>query len=152
VNFNAINTGAPFDILNPNIFAPTSNFDENRNRFRIRARLGMEADLFNGATAGLRIGTGENSSPVSQNQTLGGSGGNFSKYGVWLDRAYLKYQPREEIALTFGRMDNPFYAPTDLVWYKDLGFDGVAAQAKYRLTEWFIPFAVGGAFPIFNTD
>src|SRR5262249_38750722 len=65
---------------------------------------------------------------------------------------FMKYQPVEDFAVTIGRMDNPFFSPTDLVWYKDIGFDGVAAQAKYEFTDWFTPFAVGGAFPIFNTD
>jgi opacity protein-like surface antigen len=39
-----------------------------------------------------------------------------------------------------------------LVWYKDLGFDGFAIQAKHEVAEGFTPFFVGGAFPVFNTD
>jgi len=91
VNYNAINTGNPYDLnVNTNpYFWPTYNTSEGRNRARLRARLGMDADLFNGFTAGLRIATGDSSSPVSFNQSLGGSGGNFSKYGVWLDRAFV---------------------------------------------------------------
>ena len=58
---------------------------------------------------GLRIATGDNNSPVSFNQTLGGSGGNFSKYSIWLDRAFIKYQPCEDVSLSAGRFDNPFF-------------------------------------------
>jgi hypothetical protein len=153
VNYNAINTGSPYDVsANQTAFWPTYDVDQNRNRARLRARLGMEADLYEGFTAGLRIGTGENGSPVSQNQTMGASGGNFSKYGAWLDRAYIKYRPLEEITLNVGRFDNPFFSPSDLIWAKDLGFDGIALQAKYDVSPWFTPFAVAGAFPIFNTD
>ncbi|MBV9979801.1 putative porin [Bradyrhizobium sp.] len=157
VNFNAINTGSPFledniNAVNP-YFPPTYNTTQDRNRFRFRARLGLDADLFNGFTAGLRIATGENSSPVSTNQTFGASGGNFSKYALWLDRAFLNYQAfQDDFVLSFGRFDNPFWSPTDLVWYKDIGFDGFAAQAKYELFDRFTPFAVAGAFPVFNTD
>ena len=47
-------------------------------------------------TAGFRIATGENNSPVSTNQSLGlanqAQGGNFSKYAIWLDRAFLRYE------------------------------------------------------------
>ena len=155
INFNAINTGSPYDlsqITNP-YGAPTYDATQDRNQFRLRGRLGMEADLLYGFTAGLRIATGENNSPVSTNQTFGTGGGNFSKYGVWLDRGYINWQGwNGDLALSAGRFDNPFWSPTDLVWYRELGFDGFAVQAKHEVWEGFTPFAVGGAFPIYNTD
>jgi hypothetical protein len=153
-NFNAVNTGSPYDV-NSNSFGPTYDATQNRQQFRLRARLGMEADLLNGFSAGIRIATGENSSPVSTNQTLGAStsGGDFSKYALWLDRGFLKYQGwGDNLVVSAGRIDNPFWSPTDLVWYKELGFDGLAVQGKYQLTEAITPFAVAGAFPIYNTD
>lgn len=153
VNFNAINTGSPYDATKANpYYYPTYDVSQDRNQFRFRGRLGMVADLHEGFTAGLRIAGGENNSPVSQNQTFGANGGNFSKYALWIDRAYMKYQPIDDFALTAGRMDNPFWSPTDLVWYRDIGFDGFAAQAKYEVFEGVTPFVAGGAFPIFNTD
>ena len=155
-NFNAINTGNPFLEDNNNAinqyFPPTYNTTQDRNRFRFRARLGADVDLFEGFTAGLRIATGDSSSPVSTNQTFGGNGGDFSKYSLWLDRAFIKYQPVQDFVGSVGRFDNPFWSPTDLVWYKELGFDGFAVQAKHEVLEGFTPFFVGGAFPIFNTD
>lgn len=153
-NFNAINTGSPFneDVATSPYFPPTYNATQDRNRFRFRARLGADVDLFEGFTAGLRIATGENSSPVSTNQTFGANGGNFSKYALWLDRAFVKYEPVRDFVASVGRFDNPFWSPTDLVWYKDLGFDGFAIQAKQEVAEGFTPFFVGGAFPVFNTD
>ena len=158
-NYNAINTGSPFLEGNGTIantyFPPTYNTSQNRDRFRLRARLGLDADIYDGFTAGLRIATGENSSPVSTNQSFGASssGGNFSKYSLWLDRAYLRYQVwNDSLVVSGGRIDNPFWSPTDLVWYKDLGFDGFAIQARYRVADSFKPFAVVGAFPIYNTD
>lgn len=155
INFNAINTGSPYDlslITNP-YGAPTYDATQDRNQFRLRGRLGMEADLLYGFTAGLRIATGENNSPVSTNQTFGTGGGNFSKYGVWLDRGYINWQGwNGDLSLSAGRFDNPFWSPTDLVWYRELGFDGFAVQAKHEVWEGFTPFAVGGAFPIYNTD
>jgi hypothetical protein len=152
-NFNAINTGSPIDESLKNF--PTYNTSKNRNQFRFRARLGADVDLFNGFSAGLRIASGENSSPVSTNQTFGAStsGGDFSKYALWLDRAFLKYQGwGDNLVLSAGRFDNPFWSPTDLVWYKDIGFDGFAVQGKYQLTEAITPFVVAGAFPIYNSD
>jgi hypothetical protein len=65
----------------------------------------------------------------------------------------LKYQAwGDNLNVSLGRFDNPFWSPTELAWHRDLGFDGAAVQAKYELFEGFTPFAVAGAFPIYNTD
>ncbi|TCU76719.1 putative porin [Bradyrhizobium sp. R2.2-H] len=152
-NFNAINTGNPFDvsnISNPNTY-PSYNADQDRHRQRLRARIGLEAQLFDGFSSGIRIATGENSGPVSFNQTMGGSGGNFSKYAIWLDRAYIKYSPTNDMTFSAGRFDNPFFTATDLVYHRDLGFDGFAAQGRYEVMPGVTPFVVAGAFPIYNT-
>jgi hypothetical protein len=157
-NFNAINTGAPFDVSGF-VFSPQLNVDQNRQRIRLRARLGAEVDLNGGFTAGVRIATGETNSPVSQNQSFGlanqTQGGNFSKYAIWLDRGFLKYQmggiPAKDLSVTIGRFDNPFFA-TSIIWADDLGFDGAALQAKYQVAKGVTPFVAGGAFPVFNTD
>lgn len=163
IDYNAINTGSPYDLARANLYwPPFYNTTQNRDRFRLRARLGMEADLFEGFTAGMRVATGSDSSPVSTNQTLGGSGGNFSKYSLWLDRAFVKFEPFKNpyfegygapnsVAITAGRFDNPFWSPTELVWDNDLGFDGIAIQARQEINPGFVPFIVAGAFPIFNT-
>ncbi len=160
-NFNAINTGTPYDVSKGNInFPPQLNVDQDRNRFRLRARLGVLADLGDGFTLGMRIATGENDSPVSENQTLGGApsgtqGGNFSKYAIWLDRSYLSYKPalgdRLALNLEAGRFDNPFFS-TNLLWADDLGFDGVVAMASYKTDDGLTPFFTAGAFPVYNTD
>lgn len=156
-NFNAINTGAPFDVTG-NQFAPQLNVDQNRNRFRIRARLGIDVDLGENFTSGFRIATGSDNSPTSTNQTLGqaaGQGGNFSKYAIWLDRAFLKYElgagTSRNLQLLVGRFDNPFFS-TPVIWDDDLGFDGVALRAKYEVFPGVTPFLNGGAFPVYNTD
>jgi len=157
-NFNAINTGKPFDVSGTT-FSPQYNVDQERRRARLRARFGIEADLSDGFTAGVRIGTGENNSPVSANQSLGlasqGQGGNFSKYAIWLDRGYLRYelgsQPTKNLSIYAGRFDNPFFSTTT-VWSNELGFDGLALRARYEVARGFTPFLAGGAFPVFNTD
>ncbi|MCE9520202.1 MAG: putative porin, partial [Verrucomicrobia bacterium] len=131
-----------------------------------------------------RIGTGDSNSPVSMNQTLGlannAQGGNFSKYSLWLDRGFIKYEvggsprytekteldadgktlhtvmvPHESrglLSLTFGRFDNPFFSTSEMIWDEDVGFDGLAIKGRYEITKGVTPFFVAGLFPIFNTD
>jgi hypothetical protein len=158
-NFNAINTGAPFDISGT-VFSPQLNVDQDRQRLRLRLRFGAEADLGNGFSAGLRLATGENNSPTSTNQSLGAAGsshqgGQFSKYAIWLDRGFLKYEygglPSKNLAISLGRFDNPFFS-TEILWDDDIGFDGLALQARYEVLRGFTPFFAGGAFPVYNTD
>ncbi|MFZ2870727.1 putative porin, partial [Zavarzinia sp.] len=155
-NFNAINTGSPYDVSTGNAnLPPQLNVDQDRERARLRARLGVAADLGDGFSTGLRVATGDGSSPVSTNQSLGGSGGNFSKYAIWLDRAYIRYKGDVADGLGLvvdgGRFDNPFFA-TDLIWDDDIGFDGLALAGAYDLGGSVKPFGVLGAFPVYNTD
>ncbi len=157
-DFNAINTGSPFDVAG-NVFSPQLNADQDRQRFRLRVRLGIEANLGEGFTAGMRIATGSDNSPVSTNQSLGstfnGQGGNFSKYAIWLDRGFIKYQAgagvNKNLSLLFGRFENPFFS-TEIIWDDDLGFDGLAATARYELKEGVTAFGAAGAFPVYNTS
>jgi hypothetical protein len=159
-NYNAIDTGAPFNFgsNNPN-FPPSYNVDQDRNRLRFRARIGADIDLGQNFTAGMRVATGSDDSPVTENQTLGGAnsaqGGNFGKYQIWLDRAFIKYEmgatPDKDLSFTIGRFDNPFFH-TSMIWADDLGFDGAVVQARYKVADGVTPFFVAGGFPVFNTD
>jgi hypothetical protein len=153
-NFNAINTGQPFD-TSGNQFSPQYNVDQDRERFRLRARLGTDVMIGDGFNAGFRIATGDSNTPTSTNQTLGSSGGNFSKYAVWLDRAFLSYDagPGDGQELTFliGRFDNPFFS-TDISWDNDLGFDGLAMRGKVKINDSVSTFFTAGYFPVYNTD
>jgi hypothetical protein len=160
-NFNAINTGAPFDSAGTQ-FAPQLNVDQNRNQFKLRARFGADIAMADHFSSGFRIATGQNNSPTSTNQGMGtassatqGQGGNFSKYAIWLDRAFLRYDSKYEDLLSatawVGRFDNPFFY-TPLIWDDDLGFDGIAATVKGNVTEGLQVFTTGGAFVVYNTD
>jgi len=160
-NFNAINTGAPFDTTGTQ-FAPQLNVDQNRNQYLLRARFGMDFAMSENFSSGFRVATGSNNSPVSTNQGMGvansatqGQGGNFSKYAIWLDRAFMRYDfaVTEAIKSTAwaGRFENPFFS-TRLTWDDDLGFDGAALTTKANITENFALFGTGGAFVVYNTD
>lgn len=154
-DFNAINRGNPYDASasNPN-FAPQRNVDQARDRLILRLRLGADVDLGEDFTAGMRIATGNDASPVTANQSLGQNGG-FSKYALWLDRGFLKYEPLRgdglNLSVTGGRMDNPFFGSM-MMWDEDLGFDGFALKTKMKVGEHLEPFVNAGLFPIFNTD
>jgi hypothetical protein len=153
-NFNAINTGAPFDVSGTQ-FSPQLNVDEDRNRFRFRFRAGAAFDLEDGFSGGFRVATGDSNSPTSTNQSFGTNGGNFSKYQLWLDRAFLSYnfgkQLDADMNVDIGRFDNPFFA-SEVMWDEDVGMDGIALRGSHEICDGVKIFGTGGAFPIFNTD
>jgi putative porin len=148
-DFNGINNNGPwnFNDVSTDRFL---NVDTPRTRPRLRARLGVDADVGQGFTSEVRLGTGDSNAPVSSNQTLG-SPGFFSKYQFWLDRAFLRYGLAQD-ALTFevGRFGNPFFA-TELVWADVVNFDGLAMTGRTRLAEGFGAFIAAGVFPLYTT-
>jgi len=160
-NFNAINTGLPFDTTG-NQFAPQLNADQNRTQFRIRARFGIDFNMGENFTSGFRVATGQTNSPVSTNQSMGlansatqGQGGNFSKYAIWLDRAFIRYDlplgDKPLLTAWAGRFDNPFLS-TRLIWDESIGFDGIAGKLQYEVLPGLTPFVTAGAFVVYNTD
>jgi polyhydroxyalkanoate synthesis regulator phasin len=152
-NFAAINSGSPFDTTGT-VFSPQYNVDQDRYRPRLRARAGAEILLGEGFNAGLRVATGDSNSPTSPNQTLGGGEGNFSKYNLWLDRAFITYDAGpgdgEELLFMAGRFDNPFFN-SEVIFDDDLGFDGLAVRANVKATDDLSIFGSMGFFPVFNT-
>jgi hypothetical protein len=153
-NFASINGGSPFDIAsyqNGSAASPAIlNTTQDRNRFRLRARFGVEAQLADSVTANIRIGTGDPNGPVATNATLGENGA-FSQYAIFLDRAYIAFQPDPHLTIEAGRTPNPF-STTDILFYGELAFDGVSAHYQHGILPGLDAYVTAGAFPLFNTD
>lgn len=148
IDFQDFNNDGPYDV-NTNTQAqlpPLLNAREDRkNRFRIRARLGIEAALSEQWSAGIRLASGSDDSPVSTTQTLGGG---MSKKDIWLDQTWLRWQAKRGDSITLGRASSPFVA-TDMLYSNDLNFDGVSATiAPIELSENFALFGALGAFAL----
>lgn len=126
-----------------------NNTTEDRDRFRLRARLGINAKITPSISAGLRLATGGSTDPVSTNQTLGqyANKSNFS-----LDRAFLKAHSDDVLpwlTVSAGRIPNPWFS-TDLLWDDDLNFEGAALHVDpyAQSPNVWRPFGTFGAFPM----
>jgi hypothetical protein len=140
---------ADFGTFRSTALTPTANTTEDRDRQRVRARLGVIARINADFSAGIRLATGSATDRVSTNQTLGQ---NFNKNTFLLDRAYLKYELPEWVSVSAGRIPNPWFG-TDLVWDDDLNFEGIAATLSNRNSvRAFQPFLTFGAFPMREDD
>jgi hypothetical protein len=126
-----------------------TNTTEDRDRYRLRARLGLAARATQELAFAVRLATGSQSDPVSTNQTLG----QYSNKSTFsLDRAFLKAHSEEtlpSLTLSAGRIPNPWFS-TDLLWDDDVNFEGAALlyDPRAQSAGTWRPFATLGAFAV----
>ena len=131
----------------------TNDSSEAWNRMRIRARFGFDATVGDTVTVGMGLatgGVGTGGNPGSENQTLG----NYeSRSTVGFDRAYIAYHPLSWFTLTGGRLGNPFFKPTTLIWATDVSLEGLAAlfDTSHFTHGWSL-FGTAGIFPVLEND
>ncbi len=113
------------------------NTREDRNRFLGRGRFGLTARITDEVQAGIRIATGSVTNPVSQNVVLGDYENNKA---LALDLLYLRWRPIANLSLWGGRMPNPFFY-TDMVWDKDVNFDGLSLNYTLGIHNRYALFA-----------
>ncbi len=128
LNFYGINNAGGIVKAGQNAF---ENVSVDRARFRGRARFAVDSDITDSITAGMRIATGNTSDLVSETQTLDGT----APYQFGLDELYIRLDERNAqkfpwLSIVGGRFLNPWAAPTDLVFHKDLTFEGVALTGR----------------------
>jgi hypothetical protein len=133
LNYYAINQAGSVTKAGQNAF---ENVSEDRARFRGRARLAFESDISDSITAGIRLATGNTSDLVSETQTLDGT----SPYQFGVDELYIRLDERNAqrfpwLSVVGGRFLNPYGTPTDLIFHKDLTFEGVAMTARLGLGD-----------------
>lgn len=100
---------------------------DTRYRHRLRARVGIEANVSVTTKIGLQLATGSDD-PVSTNQTLDNG---FSTKNLMLDLAYfeMKYEAVPGLKIKGGKFKNPFFKPgkSELLWDSDGNPEGGAA-------------------------
>lgn len=132
------------DFVQPSNLDLILNSKTDRTMLRVRARLGFLAKVAEDVDATVALATGTTTNPVSTNQTLGDS---LNKKTFTLDQANLRWKPLESLVLWGGRFPNPWFS-TDMVWDRDINFDGIAVQYQPKVSDSWGLFLNGGAFPI----
>lgn len=99
-----------------------------RDRFRLRGRIGLLANVADEISGTLRLATGNSDNPISTNQTLGDT---FTSKTINLDWAYLTLKPGKTFGLEPGRFSitaGKFGINTqrfsELVWDDDVSPEG----------------------------
>lgn len=105
---------------------------KNRDRQRIRARLGAYTEINPQVNTGIRIATGGSDDARSTNQDLDNY---FDKKQLWLDMAYVDYHPTaiKNLHLVGGKMPQQWVSMGDVIWDSDINPEGVSASYKTNL-------------------
>lgn len=120
------------------------NSTQDQDRYRIRARFGVNAKISDWLTAGIRMTSGHMDNPLSPNQSIDIRA---AKLDWGLDRVFIAAKPYEWMTVSAGRFANPFFY-TDMVWDRSLAFDGAAATFLPKFSDSLSGFGTVGAFPI----
>ncbi len=135
-----------------------------RNRFRLRARLGLTATPSDEVSATVRLATGNPNDPISNNQTLDGT---FTRKSINFDWGYVTLKPgkslgfeRPWLTVTAGKFGVNAYRPSELVWDEDVSPEGATETAdvfeyregflrKFRVSafQWIVDEVASGADP-----
>ena len=107
-----------------------------RNRNRIRFRLAGQKKLATQTHVMFGLATG-GTDQRSTNQTLENAS---QTPDIRLDYAYVKHQLAQKWTLLAGKMKNPLWRPSDLLWDSDINPDGFSVQyhIKKRNQKWFM--------------
>jgi hypothetical protein len=133
----------------------------DRNRDRIRARLGTVAKVNDTVTAELQLSTGETfvnggyGDARSSNQTLTDAN---SRKRIWLDTAFLQWKPNANWTATLGKQRYPWVRPANIVFFDgDINPEGVAINWQQGAdglfaAAWYVQLMERNAGPLGGAD
>lgn len=104
----------------------------DRDRQRIRARMGAFSQVNPEVEAGIQIASGGGKDARSTNQDMNDY---FNKKDLWLDLAYIDYHPLQVPGLKVfgGKMKQPWVSMGDVIWDGDINPEGGAVTYKRML-------------------
>ncbi|HVJ06053.1 MAG TPA: putative porin [Candidatus Saccharimonadales bacterium] len=114
---------------------------EDKERFRLRLRFGVDGKVSEDFVGGLAIATGSQADPTSTNQTLGDSGNspNFERKTINLDRAYITWNPQayKWLSVTGGKFAYP-WVRTNPTFDPDINPEGFSEKVTFKTSNAFL--------------
>lgn len=123
------------------------NNSTDKDRQRIRARLGAYTEINPQVSTGIRIATGGSNDARSTNQDLDGY---FVKKDLWLDQGYIDYHPDaiKNLHIIGGKMNQPWVSMGDIIWDSDIMPEGLAATYSLPISKNFELFGSAGNYTL----
>jgi len=125
-----------FRVRNENI---DQELSVERNRSRVRVRLGFDAEVNPTVKAGFQFATTESGDARSSNQTLGDVN---SRKALDLDLAFVEWAPNAATKVTLGKMKQPLVTTTSYFVDKDINPEGAAVAYTHALSGVFVNAAM----------
>lgn len=111
--------------------------DEKEDRLRIRARIGVYADINESTKAGFRfVTTGKDGGLGSNDSTNESLDEEFKTRNLGIDLAYIDWAPQSlggNTNFVFGKMKQPWTKVNSLVWDGDTNPEGIAVKSKFKV-------------------
>jgi len=121
----------------------SSSVQGDKERARLRMRLGVESKVNNSTKAHVGIATGSSTDNRSTNQTFDDS---FEKKSLWLDYAYIEHMASPWATVTAGRMKNPIWQTGDMLWDTDINPEGGAVTLTKSISPEVLDLFVTSGF------
>ena len=102
----------------------------DRNRERLRLRLGFKTKITDTTNVGVRLVSGSG----FQNTTNQSFDGHARGKGIFIDRAYASWQPFDFLKIAGGKHKNPLIT-TPLVWDPDVNPEGISESLNFDVLE-----------------
>jgi len=113
---------------------------QSQGRFRVRLNLDIKVAEKVKFIFGLASGGND---PRSMNQSFGSD---WDKKQININYAYVEYSPYKWLKLEGGKMANPVYTVSQLLWDEDINPEGVATQIAYPINPCLNLLLNAGAF------
>ncbi|MFJ3482007.1 putative porin [Pseudomonas sp. NPDC090202] len=123
------------------------NNSQDKNRQRIRVRLGAYTDINPQVSTGIRIATGGDNKANSTNVDLNDY---FTKKDLWLDQGYIDFHPTavQNLHIIGGKMPQPWVSEGDVIWDADINPEGLAATYSLPISKGFELFGSAGTYTL----
>ncbi len=127
--------------------AATQNSEGQTSRERFRLRLFADYKLDDHLYAGVAAQT--NVASDSGNTTFSEG---FDNYSLYLWRVFVGWKPNENITLVGGKIPNPFYSNTELLFDADISPTGLAQKFTFPITKAFALTLNAGEFIFYDNN
>ena len=114
----------------------------SQSQGRFRVRLNIETEIAKKVKFIFGLASGGND-PRSANQSFGSD---WDKKQININYAYVEYTPYKWLKLEGGKMANPVYTVSQLMWDEDVNPEGAAAQVAYPMNPCLNLLLNAGAF------
>ncbi|MCB0384107.1 MAG: putative porin [Bdellovibrionales bacterium] len=114
--------------------------DKDRFHQRLRGRIAVEGQANEKVKIGARLATSQGNKATSTNTDLGGTDSEGMKeHTVWVDKFYFAWAANENLTVTGGKFDLPFFRPgqSEMLFDNDVTPEGVTVHYACKCNENF---------------